>query len=156
MSEQPPQVGQIRLARPDQGEDVLVLIFQAHDDHVEAALCSHEYHLVTEMDCLLPPQVTGYLRPLLVHGEVNGRILNRRLGHVIGRVNPELTRRVELRGRGLDFASTDLGRGRPILSESEPRWSGRLDKFRQLRGIQARARELGLEICALGDPAPTP
>jgi hypothetical protein len=51
-----------------------------------------------------------------------------------------------LRGRGLDFNSTDLGRGRAIADESDPRWEWKLERHRQMRPLRARASELGWEI----------
>lgn len=147
-------VGQIYLARPDRGPDLLVLVIEVQDEHVNALLCSHEHHLATETDCVLEPWVTGYPRLLLVHGDVSGRILKRRLAHPAGRVDPELVQRIALRGRGLDFNSSDLGRGRAIQGESDPRWECKLDKFRQLRTIRARASELGWEIRKFGDAGP--
>ncbi len=149
-----PEVGQIRPARPDQGPDLLVLLIAVHDDHVEAMLCSDEPELATEGDSVLEPSATGHPRRLLVHGDAIGRILNRRLGESTGRVRPHIVECVALRGRGLDFNSTDLGRGRAILGESDPRWEWKLDKLRQFRTVRARASELGWEIYTLGDPSP--
>jgi hypothetical protein len=147
-------VGQILLARPDRGPDVLVLIIEVHDDHVQGALCDDDHHLATDTDCVLEPWLTGYPRLLHVHGDVSGRIVKRRLTEPLGRVDPELVARVALRGRGLDFNSSDLGRGRAIAGESDPRWEWKLDKFRQLRTVHARASELGWEVCKFGDAGP--
>jgi hypothetical protein len=72
----------------------------------------------------------------------------------VGRIPPELTQRITLRGRGLDFNSTDLGRGTPIRSELDPRWEGKRQKLSELRAVRARASELGWEICKLGEPSP--
>ena len=58
--------------------------------------------------------------------------------------------RIALRGRGLDFTATDLGRGTAIAGESDPRWEWKLDRHRQLRQVRARASELGWEIYKLG------
>lgn len=55
-----------------------------------------------------------------------------------------------LRGRGLDFTSTDLGRGTAIAGDSDPRWDWKLEQHRQLRQVRARASELGWEIYKLG------
>lgn len=93
---------------------------------------------------------TGYPARLLVHGDVCGRILKRRLVEPVGLLTPELVDRIALRGRGGDFTSSDLGRGKPITGDSDPRWEGKLDKFRQLRTVRARASELGCEIYKLG------
>lgn len=147
-------VGQLYLARPDRGPDLLVLVIEVHEDYVQALVCSHEHHLATESDCVLEPWVTGYPRLLLVHGDVCGRIVKRRLAQPTGRVNPELVERIALRGRGLDFSSSDMGRGRAIQGESDPRWECKRDKFRRLRTVQARASELGWEICKFGDAGP--
>jgi hypothetical protein len=147
-------VGQVRLASPDRGPDLLVLVTEVHEGHVQALLCSHEHHLAAETDCVLEPWRTGYARLLLVHGDVSGRISTRRLGQTYGRVDPEIVGRAALRGRGLDFNSSDLGRGRAIQGESDPRWEWKLDKFRQWRTVRARASELGWEIRRLGDAGP--
>jgi hypothetical protein len=72
----------------------------------------------------------------------------------MGRVNQDLVQRIVLRGRGLDFNSSDLGRGRAIQRDSDPRWDCKLEKFRQLRTVQARASELGWEVCKFGDADP--
>jgi len=147
-------VGQICLAKPDRGPDLLVLVIEVHENHVQALLCGHEHHLATDTDCVLEPWQTAYPRPLLVHGDVSGRIWKERLTRPMGRVGPELTARVALRGRGLDFNTSDLGRGRAIQNDSDPRWEMKLEKFRQLRTVQARASELGWEICKFGDADP--
>lgn len=55
---------------------------------------------------------------LLVHGDVSAPILTRRLSEAVGEITPELVRRIVLRGRGLDFNSSDLGRGAAILAET--------------------------------------
>jgi hypothetical protein len=68
----------------------------------------------------------------------------------LGQIEPGLVERVALRGRGLDFASTDLGRGTAIAGESDPRWEWKLDQHRRLRQVRARASELGWEIHKLG------
>ena len=147
-------VGQICLARPDRGPDLLVLVIEVHDNHVQALLCGHEHHLATDTDCVLEPWQTAYPRPLLVHGDVSGRIWKKRLTQPMGRVNPDLVQRIALRGRGLDLNSSDLGRGRAIQRDSDPRYGGKLEKFRQLRTVQARASELGWEVCKFGDADP--
>jgi hypothetical protein len=103
---------------------------------------------------VLDPRDTSYPTRLIVHGDVCGRILKRRLVHTLGAVEPELVERVALRGRGLDFSSTDLGRGKPLTGDSDPRWECKLDKFRQLRTVRARAGELGWEIYRFGDAGP--
>jgi hypothetical protein len=87
---------------------------------------------------------------ILIHGDVSGSILKRRLGQSLGQIEPHIVERIALRGRGRDFTSTDLGRGRAILDESDPRWEWKLEKHRQLRQIRARASELGWEIYRLG------
>jgi hypothetical protein len=147
-------VGQICLAKPDRAPDLLVLVIEVHDDHVQALLCTHDHHLATDTDCVLEPWRTGYPRLLLVHGDVSGRIPKARLTDAMGRVTPDLAERIALRGRGLDFNSSDLGRGRAIQSDSDPRWEWKLEKFRQLRTVQARASELGWKICKFGDADP--
>jgi hypothetical protein len=58
-------------------------------------------------------------------------------------------RRIVLRGRGVDFYSHDLGRGTPIVSESDPRWDAKLERVRQLRTVKARAADLGLRVFPL-------
>ena len=149
-----PQPGQICLARPDRGADLVVLVVAVRDGQVEVLLCGHECDWATETDSVLEPTATGYLSRLLVHGDVSGQVLTTRLHATIGRVPPELAERIALRGRGLDFGSTDLGRGRAILDESDPRWEWKLESFRRMRGIRARAGELGWSLYTLGDPSP--
>jgi hypothetical protein len=81
-------------------------------------------------------------------------MMKRRLLQPLGQADADLVERVALRGRGLDFTSNDLGRGSAVAGESDPRWDWKLDKFRQLRTVQARASELGWEIYKLDDPGP--
>ncbi|HJS96302.1 MAG TPA: hypothetical protein VJ741_18700 [Solirubrobacteraceae bacterium] len=145
------EVGQIRIARPDHGDEVQVLVVEAHDEYVQGMLCGEECDLATDTDSILQPDVTGLPRRILVHGDVSGSILKRRLGRSLGqRLGPNLVERIALRGRGLDFTSTDLGRGRAIAGESDPRWEWKLEKHRQMRPLRARASELGWEIYKLG------
>jgi hypothetical protein len=59
-------VGQICLARPDRGPDLLVLVIEVHENHVQAVLCDHDHHLATDTDCVLEPWLTGYPRLILV------------------------------------------------------------------------------------------
>ena len=66
-----------------------------------------------------------------------------------GRIDPALVQRIVVSGRGMDFNSRDLGRGTPIVSESDPRWNTKTERLRQLRTVKARASELGLEISTL-------
>jgi hypothetical protein len=49
----------------------------------------------------------------------------------------------------MDFNSRDLGRGTPIVSDSDPRWNTKTERLRQLRTVKARASELGLKISTL-------
>jgi hypothetical protein len=49
----------------------------------------------------------------------------------------------------MDFNSTDLGRGAPIVDESDPRWDAKMKRVSELRTVKARASELGLKIAAL-------
>jgi hypothetical protein len=145
-----PDVGQIRTVRPDRGEDMQVLVVEVHDEHVQGMLCGEECDLATDTDSILEPDVTGLQRRILVHGDVSGSILKRRLGRPLGQIKPGLAERIALRGRGLDFTSTDLGRGTAIAGESDPRWDWKLEQHRQLRQVRARASELGWEIYKLG------
>lgn len=145
-----PDVGQIRIVRPDRGEDMQVLIVEVYDDHVHGMLCGEECELATDTDSILDSDVTGLPLPMLVHGDVSGSILKRRLGRPLGQIEPDLVERVALRGRGLDFTSTDLGRGTAIAGESDPRWEWKLEQHRRLRQVRARASELGWEIYKLG------
>ena len=142
-------VGEIWIARPDEGPDVLVLVTDLADDHVQALLSTDDDGIATETDAVLAPRITGYSGRLLVHGDVAGSILRRRLTRSVGRVDPEIARRIVLRGCGMDFNSQDLGRGRPILDESDPRWQAKLERVERLRTVKARASELGLKITAL-------
>jgi hypothetical protein len=145
------EVGQIRTLRRERGEDLHVLIIEVHDEHVQAMLCGEECDWATETDAVLEPRTTGLPRSILIHGDVSGSILKRRLGRSMGRqLGPNLVERIALRGRGLDFTSTDLGRGTAIAGESDPRWEWKLAAHRQLRQVRARASELGWEIYKLG------
>jgi len=144
------EVGQLWLARPDRGTDLLVLVVGVYTDQVEALVCGTDWQLATDTDSVLEPAATGYLRRLLVHGDACGRIPNRRLAGPVGRVAPELAERIALRGRGLDFGSTDLGRGRAVLEETDPRWEHKLEQFRRLRGVRARAGEVGFSVHRFG------
>jgi hypothetical protein len=145
-----PKVREIRIARADSGSDVFVLIIEVRDGHVQGLLCDEACRFATETDALLEPSTTGFLRRLLVHGDVSAAILNRRLSAPIGRIEPHLVERITLRGQGLDFNSGDLGRGTAIPGESDPRWEAKLERHRQIRAVRARASELGLEIYKLG------
>jgi hypothetical protein len=148
-----PAIGQIWMVRPDEGPDLCVLIVEVHGDHVRALLCGPDHHLATDTDSVLDPPTTGYLRSLLVHGDVSAAVLKHRLSHRVGRIEPHMAERIDRRGRGLDFNSNDLGRGSAIVSESDPRWSWKLDKHRQMRAVRARASELGWAIHKLGPRA---
>jgi hypothetical protein len=145
------EVGQIRIARPDRGDEVQILVVEVHDDHVHAMLCGEECHWAADTDVVLDPRATGLPQPILIHGDVSGSILKRRLGRTVGQqLGPNLVERIALRGRGLDFTSTDLGRGTAIAGESDPRWEWKLERHRQMRQLRARASELGWEIYKLG------
>jgi hypothetical protein len=145
------EVGQIRIAHPDRGAEVQVLLIEVHDEHVQAMLCGEQCDWATDTDSVLDPRTTGLPRPILIHGDVSGSILKRRLGRCVGQqLGPSLVERIALRGRGLDFTSTDLGRGTAIAGESDPRWEWKLEQHRQLRQLRARASELGWEIYKLG------
>jgi hypothetical protein len=144
-------VGQIRIVRRERGDDLHVLVVEVYDEHVQAMLCGEECDLATDTDSVVEPGVTGLPRPILIHGDVSGSILKRRLGRSLGQqLGPNLVERIALRGRGLDFTSTDLGRGTAIAGESDPRWEWKLERHRQLRKVRARASELGWEIYKLG------
>jgi hypothetical protein len=145
-----PQVGQIWTARPDRGAAMLLLVSEVHEDHVQAMLCDEECALATDADAVLDPPATRMPRRLLIHGDVSGSILKRRLSRALGQIEPHLVERIALRGRGLDFNSTDLGRGSAILDETDPRWGWKLEKHKQIRKLRARASELGWEIYKLG------
>jgi hypothetical protein len=142
-------VGQIWIARPDEGSDVLVLLIEVCADHVQALLCSEDDGLATETDAVLEPRITGCPYRLLVHGDLAGSILSSRLAGSPGRIDPGLVRRIVLRGRGLDFYSHDLGRGTPMLSDSDPRWDAKVERLNQLRTVKAGASELGLRVYPL-------
>jgi hypothetical protein len=145
-----PQVGEIRIAQPEQGPDACVLIIEVHHGYVQALMCGEECHLATDTDAVLTSPTTGHLRRLLVHGDVSATILTRRLGPPVGRIEPHVVEHIALRGRGLDFTSTDLGRGTAIAIESDPRWNWKLDAHRRMRALRARASELGLDIYKFG------
>lgn len=142
-------VGQICTARPDEGADVLVLITEVSDDHVQVLLCTDDDGIATETDAVLAPRITGRPHRLLIHGDVAGSILRARLAGSSGQIDPEIVRRIVLRGCGMDFNSRDLGRGAPILDESDPRWDAKMKRVSELRTVKARASELGLKIAAL-------
>ena len=141
--------GQIWIARPDEGPDVLVLVIEARADHVQALLCSEDDGLATETDAVLEPSLTGYPDRLVVHGDLAGAILSTRLVGSPGRIDPGIVRRIILRGRGLDFYSHDLGRGTPLLSESDPRWDAKGERLDELRTVRASANELRLKVYRL-------
>lgn len=145
-----PDVGQIRMVRPDRGRDMQVLIVEVHDQYVQGMLCGKECDWATDTDSILEPGVTGLPHRILIHGDVSGSILKRRLGRAVGQIESCLAERVALRGRGLDFTSTDLGRGTAIAGEFDPRWEWKLEQHRHLRQVRARASELGWEIYKLG------
>jgi hypothetical protein len=145
-----PDVGQIRIVRREPGEDLHVLVIEVHGDHVQAMVCGEECDWATETDAVLEPRSTGLPRPILIHGDVSWSILKRRLGRALGQIEADMVERIALRGRGLDFTSTDLGRGRAIAGDSDPRWELKLERHRELRQVRARASELGWEIYKLG------
>jgi hypothetical protein len=153
MTDEQPGVGQIWIARADRGPDMYVLVVEVHDGHVQALLCGDECHLATNTDSVLEPRATSCPRRLLVHGDLAATILDDRLDQLMGTVSIELAHRVALRGRGLDFHSTDLGRGAPIIDDSDPRWEWKLEKLRQLRRLRASAADLGWSMHTLDDPA---
>jgi hypothetical protein len=150
MAEKQPGVGQIWLVRPDEGPDLPVLIIEVHDGHVQVLLCGDEYCSATETDAVLGPSATGLPARLLVHGDVSAPILTSRLVEAVGEITPELAQRIVLRGRGLDFNSSDLGRGAAILAETDPRWAWKLEKQKQMRRMRVRASELGWQVYELG------
>ena len=149
-TEEGAEVGQIRSVHAERDDDLHDLLVEVHEQHVHAMLCGEECDLATDTDAILEPDVTGLSRRILVHGDVAGSILKRRLGHALGRIEPETADRIALRGRGLDFTATDLGRGTAIAGESDPRWEWKLERHRQLRQVRARASELGWEMYKLG------
>jgi len=53
-------------------------------------------------------------------------------------------------GQGLDFNSRDLGRGTPIVFDSDPRWNIKTARLNRLRMVRARASELGLKLARIG------
>jgi hypothetical protein len=152
MTDEEPGVGQIWTARADRGPDLYVLVIEVHQGHVQALLCGDECDFATDTDAVLGPRATGCPRRLLVHGDLAATILDERLLQLMGRVTPELVQRIVLRGRGMDFHSTDLGRGRPVVDDTDPRWAWKLEKLRQLRRVRASAAELGWQMHKLGHP----
>lgn len=153
MTDDQPGVGQIWIARADRGAHVYMLVIEVHPGHVLALMCGDECDLATDSDSVLEPRASGCPRRLLVHGDLAGTILNDRLTQLMGSVSPELVQRIVLRGRGFDFHSTDLGRGRPVVDDADPRWEWKLRKLRELRRVRASAAELGWEMHKLGGPA---
>jgi hypothetical protein len=154
MADEYPGVGQIWLARAERAADAYVLVIEVHEGHVQALLCSDECELATDTDAVLEPRVSRCPRRLLVHGDLAATILDDRLIQLMGAVTPDLTQRIVFRGRGMDFHSTDLGRGTPIADDSDPRWNWKLEKLRSLRRLRASAAELGWQMHKLGGPAP--
>jgi hypothetical protein len=150
MAQRQPGVGELWLAQGDRGTDLYMLVTETHDGHVQALLCGDECDLATETDSVLEPRATGCPRRLLVHGDLAAAILNTRLKQLMGTIEPELVQRIVRRGRGMDFHSADLGRGRPIVDNSDPRWDWKLEKLKQLRRVRASAAELGLHMYKLG------
>ena len=145
-----PAVGQIWIAQAERGPEARVLIIEVHGGYVQALLCGEECHLATDTDAVLEPSGTGYRQRLLVYGDASASILSGRLSLLVGRIEPHVAGRIALRGRGLDFTSRDLGRGTPILTEADPRWTWKLDTHRQMRALRARTGELGWHIYKLG------
>jgi hypothetical protein len=145
-----PAVGEIWTAQPDRGSEAIVLITAVPGDYVEALLCGRECHWATETDAVLSPLSTGSSPHLLVHGDIAGSIMKHRLRRLIGRIDPQVAERLALRGRGLDFNATDLGRGKPITSDSDPRFGWKLEQHKRMRRLRARAAELGWQIHTLG------
>jgi hypothetical protein len=150
MTDEEPGVGQIWLARGEETPVLCVLITEVHDLHVQVLLCGHEYASATETDAVLGPSVTGLREHLLVHGDISAPILTGRLCEVVGGVEPHIVERIVLRGRGGDFNSSDLGRGRAIISDDDPRFEWKLQKHKELRRLRARASELGFQVQELG------
>ncbi len=146
LSRADPAVGEIWTAQPDRGAESIVLVTAVPGDYVEALLCGKECDWATETDAVLSPLSTGSSPHLLVHGDIAGSIMKRRLRRSIGRIDPQVAERIALRGRGLDFNSTDLGRGKPIDGESDARWSWKLEQHKRMRPLRARAAELGWSI----------
>ena len=140
------RVGQIRLALPDRGSAVTVLIIEVDDGSVRGLLCGEDWPLATETDAVLEPWQSGCPGRLLVHGDVSAAILNRRLSRVLGAITPEIVERIVLRGLHRDFDTHDLGRGRPILDRDDPRWEWKLEQLTRVRGVRARASEVGFTL----------
>src|SRR5579863_1454035 len=59
------EVGQIRLAVPDRGPSVPVLITEVHEGYVQGLLCGEDHALATETDAVLEPRQSGCPRALL-------------------------------------------------------------------------------------------
>jgi hypothetical protein len=145
------EVGQIWLVRPDDDPSVTVLIIEVHDGYVQGLLCGEECDLATETDAVLEARQSGCLGRLLVHGDLSAPILKTRLGEPIGATAAELAERIATRGRGRDFGSRDLGRGSPIVSDDDARWEWKQRELGRLRGVRARASELGWTLHKLGE-----
>ena len=144
-----PAIGQIWIAQPDEGPGVLVLVTEVNDDNVRALACSDDGDVAADTDAVLERHLTGCPYRLLVHGDLACSILTSRLSYCSGRIDRELVMRIVRRGRGMDYNSRDLGRGTPILTESDPRAAAKSEKLQRLRTVQARASELGLKIYPL-------
>jgi hypothetical protein len=144
-----PAIGQIWIAQPEQGRGVLVLVTDVNDDNVRALVCSDDDDVAADTDSVLERHLTGCPYCLLVHGDLACSILTTRLSYCPGRIDRELVAKIVRRGRGLDYNSRDLGRGTPIVSESDPRAKAKARKLEQVRTVQARASELGLKIYPL-------
>ena len=141
-----PAIGQIWIAQPDDGRGLLVLITDVNEGNVRVLVCSDDGDEPADTDAVLERHLTGCPYRLLVHGDLACSILTPRLSHCSGRIDRELVPRIVRRGRGMDDNSRDLGRGTPIVSESDPRAEAKARKLEQVRTVQARASELGLKI----------
>jgi hypothetical protein len=136
----PPAIGQIWIAQPDEGPGLLVLVTDVNDDNVRALVCSDDGDVAADTDSVLERHLTGCPYRLLVHGDLACSILTTRLSYCSGRIDRELVPRIVRRGRGMDYDSRDLGRGTPIVSESDPRVAAKTQKLKLLRTVQARQR----------------
>ncbi len=119
-------VGQICTARPDEGPDVLVLITEVSDDHVQVLLCTDDDGIATETDAVLEPRITGRPHRLLIHGDVAGSILRARLTRLLGadRSGDRATHRPARLWDGLQLARpgtrrADPRRVRPALGRQD-------------------------------------
>jgi hypothetical protein len=123
--------GDIRIARLEQGNR-LVLVLGAEDGHVcLVALASNEFERATDQDVLVRNDEAALPYDILIETDVNGPILPDRLGPALGRIDirlTELLQRAALEGvfdptldarRGIPLRNLEAARGRWKVDEGQ-------------------------------------